>query len=344
MAAPSRWSGLRISPVLGGAGSLYVVLVIFFAVQNDRFLSTNNAKVIATQGAVLGLAALGQMFVLLAGGFDLSISGVVPLTAVTFVLLCNAGVPALLAGLLAVLAGATVGAVNGLVVTKLKVNPLITTLATMSVCQGLAFVIVDGSTEPLDSIGASRIADPTPLGVPYFVLVFFAIAALLFVVLRWTIPGRALYAVGGGREAARLAGMRVDLTQSSAFVVSGALAGVAGIVLASQLLAGAPGVGSEMTLSSVSAAVLGGTSLHGGVASVPGVLLGVLIIGTLRNGLALLEVSPFYQPIATGGVLLLAVSMTQIRLPFPRRSRPATPPSPVEVDQSAPALAERVAS
>jgi ribose transport system permease protein len=299
---------------------LYLLLVIFFASQNSRFLTADNARVIATQGAVLGIVTLGQMIVLLAGGFDLSISGVVPLSAVCFVLFSNGGLPGSLAGALAVLIGAAVGVGNGAIVTKLKVNPLIATLGTLSICQGTAYVVTDGRTKPLDSTAAAGIARPTALDVPVFVIVFLAIAAVMFIVLRWSIPGRAIYAVGGGREAARLAGMRVDFTQGSAFVVSGALSGLAGVVLASQLLAGAPSVGSEMTLTSISAAVLGGVALQGGVGGVPGTLLGILIIGTLRNGLALLEISAFYQLIATGAVLLLAVIMGRIRIPF-RRTR-----------------------
>ncbi|GAA1828591.1 ribose ABC transporter permease [Pseudonocardia ailaonensis] len=314
----------RPSPVIVGAGSLCVLLVVAFAVSTDRFLTADNAGVVATQVAVLGLVTLGQMIVLLAGGFDISISGVVPLSAVLYVTLSNAGMPTVVVLVVVLLAGALIGTVNGLIVTKLKVNPLIATLGTMSVCQGFAFVVTDGRTVPLESAGAGFLADRTPFGVPVFVLVFIGIAAALFVYLKWTIPGRALYAVGGGPEAARLAGMRADLTKTSAFAISATLAALAGIVLSSQLLAGAPSVGADMTLTSITAAVLGGASLHGGIGGVPGTLLGIVIIGTLRDGLALLEVSAFYQLVATGFVLLIAVSMAQLKLPARRRrSRPA---------------------
>jgi ribose transport system permease protein len=171
-----------------------------------------------------------------------------------------------------------------------------------------------------------------------FVLVFFGIAAALFVYLKWTVPGRALYAVGGGHEAARLAGMRADLTQASAFAISSTLAALAGIVLASQLLAGAPTVGADMTLTSLTAAVLGGASLHGGIGGVLGTLLGIVIIGTLRNGLALLEVSAFYQLIATGFVLLIAISMARLKLPSRRKKARLAP------DNSSGSIDERTAA
>jgi ribose transport system permease protein len=318
----------RASPVIVGAGALYVLMALYFAFRSDRFLTADNASVVATQVAVLGLVTLGQMIVLLSGGFDLSISGVAPLAAVLFVSLSNDGSPTLVALVLVLLAGGFIGTLNGLIVTKLKVNPLITTLGSMSICQGLAFVVTDGRTVPLDSVGASFLADSTPLGVPVFVLVFFGIAAVLLVYLKWTIPGRALYAVGGGHEAARLAGMRVDLAKTSAFAISSTLAALAGIVVSSQLLAGAPTIGSDMTLTSIAAAVLGGVSLYGGIGGVLGTLLGIVIIGTLRNGLALLEVSAFYQLIATGFVLLIAVSMAQMKLPSRRRRAGLAPGTP----------------
>ncbi|WP_236794778.1 ABC transporter permease [Amycolatopsis sp. GM8] len=315
----------RPSPVMVGAGTLCVLLIVYFAASTDRFLTAGNAGVVATQVAVLGLVTLGQMIVLLAGGFDISISGVVPLSAVIFVSLANTGMSTFLVCVVVLVAGALIGTVNGLIVTKLKVNPLIATLGTMSICQGFAFVVTDGNTVPLESAGAGFLADSTPFGVPVFVLVFIGIAAALFVYLKWTIPGRALYAVGGGPEAARLAGMRADLTKTSAFAISATLAALAGIVLSSQLLAGSPSIGADMTLTSITAAVLGGASLHGGIGGVPGTLLGIVIIGTLRNGLALLEVSAFYQLVATGFVLLIAVSMAQMKLPG-RRKKSERPP------------------
>lgn len=304
----------RIPPAIARAAILYIILVIVLATQSSQVLTVDNAQVVATQVAVLGIVSLGHMLVLIGGGFDLSISGVIPLGAVTYVQLANTTIGTPAAFTITLLVGGTVGAVNGILVTKLRINPLIATLATLSICEGLAYLVTDGRTVPMEQAGPAFINHSTPFGVPAFVLVFVGLAVVIFAVLRWTVPGRAIYAVGGGREAARLAGMRVNVIQAATFVASSILAAVAGIVLASQLRAGSPNLAADMNLNSITAVVLGGASLTGGVGSVIGTVLGVLILGTLSNGLALMQVSAYYQLVATGCVLIVAVSFAQLRL------------------------------
>jgi ribose transport system permease protein len=295
-----------------GVGGFYLLLIIFFSVKANNFFTTSNAVNIFSNVAILGVVALGQAIVLISGGFDLSVSGTVPLGGIIFVEMANHGHGVVPSALIAVSAGLAVGICNGLIVTVLGINPLITTLATVSITGGLAFTVSNGLT-----VGLTNPAD-APLGndlwgMPRYVWTMFLLAAVVFVVLRYTTYGRMLYSVGGNREATRLAGVRVNAMTISVYVISGVLSSFAGVMLAQQLLAGAPTVGSTDGLQSITAVILGGASLSGGTGGIPGTLLGVMIIGTVSNGLALLQVPTFYQQIATGVILLLAVGLGRLR-------------------------------
>jgi ribose transport system permease protein len=199
-------------------------------------------------------------------------------------------------------------------VTRVGINPLITTLGMLSVTRGLAFVFSGGLTEPMldpnfGQLGRGYIAG---LPVPVVVLIILVIAS--YIVMRYTNYGRAMYAIGGNAVASHLAGLPTKRYQLIAFVLSGLSAGVAGIFLTSQLGAGAPQAAFGLELSVIAAVILGGTSLAGGKGTIQGTLIGVLILGTLNNGMVLLSVSAYYQQIAQGLVLLLAVGLDQFRL------------------------------
>jgi ribose/xylose/arabinose/galactoside ABC-type transport system permease subunit len=200
-----------------------------------------------------------------------------------------------------------------LIVAKANINPLIATLATMSVTGGLALTIADGVQIPFADPNQGVLADRSLFGVNNHVWILLGLSLLVFLALRYTVFGRYLYTVGGNREAARLAGVRVDAVTAWVYVFSAAFASLAGAVLASQLLTGSGTAGTDSGLQSVAAVILGGASLAGGVGGVPGTLIGVLILGTLANGMAIMSVPAFYQTIATGVVLLLAVGISQIR-------------------------------
>jgi ribose transport system permease protein len=237
----------------------------------------------------------------------------VPLGAVTYAILVNRGVPIPLSMLLSVLSGSTVGLANGLIITKIGINPLITTLGTLSIGVGLAYTLTNGLTTPFTNLNAAVLADTTVGGISYYVLAFVVLAIAGWLVLRNTVFGRMLYAIGGNREASRLAGIRVDLITTIVYVLSGSLSAFAGLIIASQLFAGSATVGSSAALSSISAVILGGAALTGGVGGIPGTMVGVLVLGTISDGMALLAVPAFYQQIATGAVLLLAVGFGRLR-------------------------------
>jgi ribose transport system permease protein len=216
---------------------------------------------------------------------------------------------------LATLSGAAVGAVNGLVITRIGINPLVTTLGTLSITVGLANVVTAGETVPFNDLNAGLV-DNDFAGMPIYIWVWIATTAIVLVVLRFTVFGRMIYSIGGNREASRLAGIRVDLTTTLVYMISGGLSAFSGVVLAQQLLAGAPSVGANAALTSIAAVILGGAALTGGVGGVPGTVVGVLVLGTVANGLALMQVPSFYQQIATGSILLLAVGFGRLRALF----------------------------
>ncbi|MDQ0212992.1 ABC transporter permease [Arthrobacter bambusae] len=295
-----------------GIGIFYVVVLVFFTSQIPNFLNGDNITGILSASSALGIVAIGQTYAIVSGGFDLSVGGVVPLAAVIYAKTSESGSVPFAMGA-ALLSGCAVGVLNATVIAKMKINPLITTLGTLSVVGGLAYVVTDGLTIPLAASGASLWGDTAFWGIQYGVIGFVALAVVATLVLKFTTYGRALYAVGGNAEAAELAGLRVKVISGSVYVVCGACAAFAGIIMASQLLSAAPNVGVDTTLNSVAAVILGGAALAGGIGGVPGTVLGVLLLGTMANGLALLQVSSFYQTIATGGILLLAVAFARLR-------------------------------
>lgn len=288
-------------------------ITIFFTWRTDGFMTPRNGLTILSNASVIGIVSLGQVLTIIAGGFDLSVSGTVPLGAVLFAVLVNGGWPVPVALALVIAAGAGVGMVNGLIVAKGGITPLITTLGTMSIAGGLALTIADGIQIPLQDTADGILARSTVGSVNNQVWMFIGLSVLLLLVLRFTVYGRYLYAVGGNHEAARLAGIRVDAVTTSVYVASGALAALAGAVLASQLLTGSGTAGTDSALQSIAAVILGGASLAGGVGGIPGTVVGVLVLGTLANGMAVMSVPSFYQTMATGVVLLLAVGISQIR-------------------------------
>jgi ribose transport system permease protein len=328
MAAPTRTPAENVTDDLDGRRSFalneavlrglllagfLVAIAAYFTARDSSFLTSGNALNILSNASVIGIVSLGQVLTIISGGFDLSVSGTVPLGAVVFAILVNKGWGVPLAVLAVLAVGAVCGLVNGLIVAKANINPLITTLGTMSVTGGLALTIADGVQIPFEDPTTGVLADQSLFGVNNHVWILVGLSIVMWLALRYTVFGRYLYAVGGNREAARLGGIRVDTVTAAVYIMSAALATLAGAVLASQLFTGSGTAGTNSALQSIAAVILGGASLAGGVGGVPGTLIGVLILGTLSNGMAILSVPSFYQTITTGLVLLLAVGLSQIR-------------------------------
>ncbi len=311
-----RWTVREIVIQASGIGTFYVIVLVFFSVEAKYFLTYSNFAAILAAVAVLGIVSIGQVITIISGGFDLSVSGTLPLGAVAYAELVSHGINFILASLLVILIGGVAGLVNGFLVARLGINPLITTLGTLSIAGGLAYTITNGLTLPFTNTAAGFWGNNAFESVQWGVIALVVLAAVGFVVLRFTVYGRSLYALGGNREASRLAGISVTRLTGSVYVICGACAAFAGVVTASQLLAGSPTVGFTVNLSSITAVILGGAALTGGVGGVPGTMLGVLLLGTISDGMALMQVQTFYQEIATGAVLLVAVGFSRLRSQF----------------------------
>ena len=296
----------------GATGPLIGLLLLcaFLSVATDSFLSFRNFLNIADQITVLGIMAVGMTFVILIGGIDLSVGSILALSMMVLGYLnVEAGYPMGVAIAGALAASALAGAVSGLLITEFKVPAFIATLAMMSIARGLANMITNGSQiigfPTWFNLGAIiRHFGFLTITVAVMIVVF--AVAILF--LRFRKEGRALYAIGGNPEVARLAGINVRLTTIMVYMSCALLSGLAGILLAARLDSVQPSSGVAYELDAIAAVVIGGTSLSGGTGGVVGTIIGVLIIGVLRNGLNLLSVSPFLQAVIIGLVIVLAVA------------------------------------
>jgi ribose transport system permease protein len=300
----------------------FMVMCVFFVTQTEFFFTLTNLGNLARTLAVVGITAIGMTLVMISGGVDISVGSVAALSGVLASMFwLEFKIPLVLSTLLALAACTLVGTINGLIITKLKINPLITTLATFSIIRGLAFVISEGQTNQLSNAAFNFIGRGSIASIPFSLLLMITLYAVFWLVLRSTRFGRNLYAIGGSPEMSRLAGIAVDRHLLIVYTLGSFLAGLAGIIQASQLASSAPraAVGLEFTV--ITAVVLGGTSLAGGKGALIGTLVGVIMLRVLDNGLVLMEVSSFYQEVARGLVLLVAVSFDQIRLGLSRFRR-----------------------
>jgi ribose transport system permease protein len=294
--------------------ALIVVLIalgIFFTITSPYFLNYDNIVNILTAAAVTGIIAAPATMLLIAGQFDLSVG-----SAAAF---CGAVLASLAlhndiyySVLIAVLAGLGIGLLNGFLVTQIGINALITTLGTLAVFRGLTQVLTDGQTLSIE--GFSWATSRPLFDIPTPVFMFIGIALLFWFMSRYTVFGRSMYAIGANPAAARLNGIRSKRVIWIGFILSGLCVAIGGLILASQLGAASPQAATGMELSVVTAVILGGASLAGGRGTIGGTMLGLLIIGTLNNGLVLLNVSSFWQTVAQGALLIFAVSFDQLRI------------------------------
>lgn len=294
----------KLGPLLG-----LVLLIIILAIVSPSFFTLDNIFNVLRQVSINALIAFGMTFVILTGGIDLSVGSILALaSALTAGLLTN-GMDPMLAILIGLLAGAVMGAFNGLIITKGKVAPFIATLATMTIFRGLTLVYTDG--RPITGLSDSTLFVLLGKGylgwIPIPVIWMLAVYFIMYFMLKKTVFGRRVYAIGGNEESAILSGIRADRVKLWVYTITGTLSAFGGIILASRLNSAQPTAGVTYELDAIAAVVLGGTSLSGGRGWIFGTLIGALIIGVLNNGLNLMNVSSFYQQVVKGGVILLAV-------------------------------------
>lgn len=280
-----------------------VVMWILLMIVSPTFRTTKNAVNILRQVSINGIIAIGMTFVIMTGGIDLTVGSLVAAAGVVSgsILVANPS-NVLLAVAAGIVVCALFGAMNGFFVAYMEVPPFVATLAGMTIARGFAYVYSDGKPYTLASEGFSLIGKGM---APIAIFVLILIISHLF--LSKMKFGRYIYAVGGNVKAAEASGVKVKHILMKVYILSGVLTGIAGIVLASRTNSGQPAVGMGYETDAIAAAVIGGTSMTGGIGTIPGTLVGILIIGTLNNGLNLLDVSSYYQQIIKGLIILGAV-------------------------------------
>lgn len=294
-----------------GIVAFILVLAVLVSLRAPAFLSVENFRDILLNIAILVIVALGQMLVIITRGIDLSVGSVIGLSAmmVSFTLVAVPGLPIVLALLLGVALGAALGAVNGAIITVGNVPPIIATLGTMSIYRGLIFFYSEGSwVNAFEMPEAFRqLAKAAPLGVPNLILFAVVAALLVAAFLTYTRRGRDIYTVGSNPDAARFAGIRTTQVIFGVYVLSGLLAGLAGVLWASRFEAAQTNTALGFELQTVAAPVVGGVNIFGGSGGVLGVVLGAFLLGIIQNALTLVQISPFWQLAAQGLLILIAV-------------------------------------
>ncbi|HEX9116963.1 MAG TPA: ABC transporter permease [Anaerolineae bacterium] len=316
---PTRSHGVRqflqgptLQEGLGLFGML-ILIIIAMSFLSPYFLSVHNALNLLLASSTIGLIAMVTTMLMIGGGLDLSVGSTVALVGVV-IAATQGRLGVWGAAAVGIGVGLVIGLINGLLVTRAGINPLITTLGMLGVGRGLAFVLSGGLTQPVLDPAFGQLGQGFLGIVPIPVVALILLTTVCYLTMRYTTYGRAMYAIGGNAEASYLAALPVKRYQMIAFVLSGLSAGLAGVFLTAQLSAGAPQAATGLELSVVSAVVLGGTSLAGGKGTILGTVIGVLILGTLNNGMVLLSLSSYYQQVAQGLVLLLAVGLDQLRV------------------------------
>ena len=297
-------------PLLRQYGGIVIALIILctvFTIANSRFLSLANFMNIFQQVAVVAIAAFGMTWVILLGQIDLAVGSIIAVAGMVGAQSLALGTGFSAALLITVAAGAILGAVNGLLTARLLLPSFIVTVATMSIYRGLVSLPTGGAplmiSDPnWQAIGASHF-----LGVPLIIWILLVLFLANHIALSMTVFGRETYLTGGNREAALYSGIRVNRIKIIIFTLSGVMSAIAGILLSSRLYSAQTNAGLSYELDAIAAAVLGGTSLSGGVGTMPGTLIGALIIGVLNNGMNMLSVPYFYQLIVKGVVIIIAV-------------------------------------
>lgn len=299
--------------------SLVVALILLCAVigsQNTNFFLLSNIKTTGTTIAIVGILAVAQTVVMLLGGLDISVGSAAGLTSVITAMVFMSTGSAVAGIAVALLAGAAIGLLNGAVIVYGRVNAVIATLATYAALRGLANLISDGRAQGYtgtDSIFVF-IARGAMLGIPTLIWVLIVVALLAHLMLKYTDIGRNIYAMGGNPTAARLAGININRYVIGCYVLVGVVAAIAGILLTARTGSGQPTSGSAgLELQAITAAALGGVALQGGKGGIPGTILAVMLLGVLQNGLTILNVNSFWQDIAQGVLLIVAVVIQQRR-------------------------------
>lgn len=298
-------------------GIIFVVIALFIilTILTDKFLSFGNIMNVLRQVSMIAIIAIGAFYTMVGGGIDISLGTMVGFTGIMFAIaVTNWGLPIGVAILFILILGGMCGLLNGVIVTRVGVPPFIATLGMMEIARGVTYVITNAYPVPLTHEGVKFIGRGYLLNViPIPVIIMLVVFVIAHFVAQKTKFGRFVYAVGGNGEAAYLSGIKVKRINTITYIISGSLAALSGIIIASRLASGQPNAGIGWEFEAITGAVIGGVSINGGKGKVFGVLFGAIVIGLLTNGMTLMDVSSFWQKIIKGVVLVAAVSFDVIK-------------------------------
>ena len=305
----------RLAEMFGNlkAFSVLILLLIAFSLLNGNFVRTNNLITILQQSSHVAILAYAETLVIITGGIDLSLGSILGLSGVVVGKLLLAGAPIPLAVLGALTVGGLCGLLNGFLVAKAKLVPFIATLGMQNIARGVAYVVtnslpISGLPEDFYYIGGGKIGI-----IPVPVVVMLVLAVMFSFMMNKCTLGRRIYALGSNREAARLSGIKNDRTEIGVFAIGGVMAGIVGVILASRVVSSQPNAGVGYESDAIAAAIIGGTSPSGGSGTILGTVIGALTIAALKNGLNILQVNAFWQQVAIGIVIIVAVFIDRIR-------------------------------
>jgi len=293
---------------------VFLLICVVLSFLSPYFFTTNNILNIIRQTSIYGIIAVGMTFVILTGGIDLSVGSILALSgAIAAGMMKNQGSAPLVAALVAILVGAGIGLINGLLVTVGKIAPFVVTLGMVTIARGLTLIYtkgypISGFSPEFRYLGGGYI-----LGIPVPVIVFIAMVALAWFILNHTRLGRYTYAIGGNEETVKLSGINVKFYKSMVYVIVGIMSSLSALILSARLNSAEAVAGQGYELDVIAAVVIGGTSLSGGRGSIIGTLIGALLIGTINNGMNLLGISPYFQQVVKGALIIGAVILDRLR-------------------------------
>lgn len=291
----------------------FIIILVLFSFLSPFFFTQRNLLNIIVQSSIIAIIAIGETIVILTGGIDLSVGSIVAFISVLTGLMLVGGVPIYLAVIIGLLVGLLIGFLNGLIIAFGRVPAFIMTLGMMSIAKGSSLAINDGMPVAGLPFSFEKIATAEIFGLPIFLFYCIITFGIMFVVLNKTRLGRYIFAIGGNRSSARLSGVKVKKIETITYMFSGLFAAVGGILLTARLNYATPLSGSGYELDAIAATVIGGTALSGGKGNIMGTLIGALILGTLKNGLTLLNVSSFFQQIIIGIVIIATVYVDKMK-------------------------------
>jgi len=318
VSAPRRWDRRRMLDLVGENGFIVIFILwcVYLSFATDAFLTSRNIFTVLRQASIVSIVAIGEMLVMLMGAMDISLAAVLGFSGViTAGLMTQNGVPPLIACAIGVALGGLVGLVNGVLVTKVKINAIIATLGMLNVLNGIAFIYAQGQTiygEEMESIAFLARGYIGPAPVP--VILMFAFYAVFYFILNRTVFGAHIYAMGNNEKASWLAGIRVDRVKILAFVLAGLLAGFGGVMQISRQGSATGGMGDEFLFPILTAVILGGISLSGGKGRIQNTLIASIFLVTITNGMVLLGTSIYAQRIVSGLILIIALSLDRLRM------------------------------